>query len=132
MARKSGFPWRAHRCWCFRMAVTTNGNGEPVCALHMDKPNYYHMACEEMSRIVDLVGCEEADRLQDLRFPGPLGTPIVNKDWYEWASETRQRLEAERNPDCKRLVVVGDRDGMLVDPSFAHVPTVAPAQGEVK
>ena len=55
--------------------------------------DYHQLGIEEFSRIADLVGVAEADRLQDLAFPGPMGMKINNQEWYLWAKATRLSLE---------------------------------------
>lgn len=55
--------------------------------------NYNQLGIEEFSRIAHLVGVAEANRFQDLAFPGPAGMMINSKQWYLWAKTTRISLE---------------------------------------
>jgi hypothetical protein len=58
--------------------------------------NYHQLGMREFTRIADLVGAEEADRLQDLAFPGPVGSTRINdREWYWWTKATRISLESE-------------------------------------
>lgn len=97
MAR--GFQYRVHRCYiCHHEAVSTDRDGRPLCAVHLDK-NYEDRAFEESTKIIELVGREEYYRLLDIRFPGDDATvTFPSKDYYEWAKETRERLEREKCP----------------------------------
>lgn len=96
-AGRSGFPFRAHRCTiCGHLSIGTGPDGEKdYCAEHMPV-NYHQLGIEEFSKIADLVGTAEADQLQDLAFPGPIGMVINSKDFYSWAKATRLSVELSR------------------------------------
>lgn len=93
-AGSSGFPYRVHRCIvCSREAIGTGPDGENYCASHMPV-DYHQLALEEFRAIAKLVGAEEADRLQDAAFPGPIGSTLINdREWYLWAKTTRLSIE---------------------------------------
>jgi hypothetical protein len=79
---------------CGSLAIGTGPAGEDdYCVVHMPV-DLHRLGVEEFARIADLVGAEEADRLQDLAFPGPVGITVINdREWYSWAKNTRKSLE---------------------------------------
>jgi len=56
-----GYPYRARRCHCGRMAVTINDFGKPVCAKHIYRNHWQEMVDKHKEQLITVIGKEDYD-----------------------------------------------------------------------